>query len=163
MSVAVGDQISGPAGKGWPIEILEHDRPDTTATVARFFLECPGQSAAWDRYGLSIVHLRPIAGVRPAYLRFPDATHEVLLVAYDPSLNPDPAVPSSWRMLRPFNLCEQVHLPDDRAARALLDSAAGRVVHGKLWAEPPLSGQHEPWYTYLRDSAAMLRAAATDT
>jgi hypothetical protein len=157
MNVRVGDAIRGAAGEAWPVEIIDHDKPDTTATIATWFLHCPRQSPAWDRYGLSIVSLRDIDGVPPANVRVLGATHEVLLLAFDPKHEPRADDPNTWVALRPINVCEQVTLPDDDAARELLTLAARAVVNGVLFAEPPLSVQGEPWRTSLIKTSAHLR------
>lgn len=131
--------------------------PDQEATLAYWFLDCPGQAVAWNNYGLAVIHLRPIEGVRPAIVRVPGATHEVMLVALNPEKNPTLNDPASWQILTPINLMEQVQLPDDESAVDLLRDAAQAVVDGILWAEPPLAGQVEPWRTVLIKTAAHIR------
>jgi hypothetical protein len=131
--------------------------PDQAATLRTFFLDCPGQSPAWQHYLLSIIHLRPIEGVREAVIRFPGATHEVLIVALDPSKKPTATKRRSWSFLWPTNLEQQVQLDNDDQAHALLLDCARAVVDGRLWAEPPLSGQVEPWRTVLIKTAAHYR------
>jgi hypothetical protein len=157
--VVEGRTFTGPAGVA--VEVLHEwepdDPPDVQGTVATWFLRVPEQSPGWDRYLLSVVHLRPIDGVRPAVVRVPHATHEVLLLALDPAVDPQPTDVESWRFLRPVNVCEQIELPHDDAARVLLGLAARAVVAGVLWAEPPLSGQLEPWRTVLIRTSAHLR------
>lgn len=154
MKLATGMVLRGVAGVAVEVVIEEVDTPDHAATVGLWFLDCPGQSPVWSHYVLAIIHLRDIPGVRPATVDIPHATHEVMLVALDPALSPTPLDTSSWRHLRPTNVVEQVQLPDDSAAAALLGDAAQAVVDGTLPAEPPLSGAVEPWRT------ALIRAAA---
>jgi len=103
---------------------------------------------------LSAVHLRMIGGVKPAVIREPGATHEFMMMAMDPQKHPDPLKPESWSYLRPANLAEQVKLRDDSAALMLLDWCATNIAEGRLWAEPALSGQVEPWRSFLRHWAA---------
>ena len=158
--VQIGRRISGPAGKA--SEVLMHSvRPlhvDQTGTLATWFLDCPGQAAVWRCYGLSIVHLRPIPGEsRPARLAFPGATHEMILVAFDPDESPEESRPRSWRILSPLNVSHQVILPSDAAAVMLLGEAAREIVFGRLWAEPPLSGATEPWTSWLNAWSEMSR------
>lgn len=147
---------------GTATEVLFHSaEPDHQAHIGTWLLDCPGQSPAWSHYALMCVHLRPLAGEsKSAHIRFPGATHEILLLALNPETNPSPSAddpPGSWDFLRPINLCEQVQLPGDAAAAELLAEAAQAVVDGILWAEPPLSGQKEPWRTCLIKSAAHAR------
>lgn len=149
----IGRTLSGPAGTAYEIVVDKAATPDQAATVACWFLHCPGQSLFWDKYTISVIHLRPLPGVRPAQVRVPQATHEVLLLALEPEgegrLAPVKEDQETWRFLRPINMCEQVQLPSDEAAIELLTLAVQRVLAGALWAEPPLSGQKEPWRTVL--------------
>lgn len=149
--------LAGAFGEAIETIVDEHDVPDTTATVASWFLDCPGQSPAWRHYALSIVHLRPIEGVRSATVTVPQATHEVLLVAMNPKVDVRPDDPMTWQFLTPVNVCEQVQLPDDKAAADLLELAARSVVDGILPAEPMLAASREPWRTVLIKTAAHLR------
>jgi hypothetical protein len=87
----------------------------------------------------------------------PHATHEVILLALDPAGDPKPTRTKTWKRLFPINVCEQIQVPDDDAARQLLYQAALGVMQGILPAEPPLSGAVEPWRTVLLKTAAHLR------
>jgi len=150
-------ELSGVAGRATLLELSERDDPAQSGTVSAWLLVCPGQAAGWTHYIAAVVHLRPIDGAQPAYVRWPAATHEVLLYALDPGRNPSPTDPSSWCPLLPLNVCEQLELPSDAAAVQLLELSVAAVLDGRLWAEPPLSGQAEPWQTTLLQTAAHLR------
>jgi len=157
MRVHRGRALNGPAGTAVEVVVDEVDVPDHAATLAVWFLTCPGQSPAWGSYLLSVIHLRPIEGVRPAVVQVPGATHEAALAALSPDGHPTPDDPRSWHPLAPYNVMEQVVVPDDRSAVELLERAAQAVLDGVLWAEPPLSGQVEPWRTVLAKTAAHAR------
>ena len=159
MKVSLGELITGPAGTAQRVHFKRRsgDPIAWSATLATWFLVCPGQSIAWDRYALHVIHLRPIPGSPPAHIRVPDATHEVMLTALDPHGRPRPDSPASWRPLQPINLEEQIQLPDDAAAVELLAVCAQAVVDGYLWAEAPLAGQREPWRTTLIQTSAHAR------
>ncbi len=155
MRVTLGRTLTGPAGTA--TEQFVEDPPAHTATVAAWFLDCPGQSPAWRHYGLSVIHLRPIEGMQSPVINIPGATHEVLLLAFDPQGSPVADDPETWSFLTPINVSEQIQLPSDEKAVKLLEQAARAVVDGILWAEPPLSGQVEPWRTSLIKTAAHAR------
>jgi hypothetical protein len=131
---------------------------DMSATIATWFLDCPGQSPAWRHYLLSVVHLRPIEGQshEPVF-QFPGATHEVMVVALDPDRKPSPADSETWFHLTPVNVAQQLVLEDDEQAKELLHLAARAVVSGILPAEPALAGAKEPWQTTLVNTAAHMR------
>lgn len=158
MKLTTGDQLEGVAGTATEILVEgPFPRPELAATLASWFLHCPGQSPAWSHYVLSVIHLRPIEGARPAVIRVPGATHEVVLLALDPTLEPQPTDSETWSFLTPVNVMEQVELPGDDQAVTLCRLSAQAVVAGYFWAEPPLSGQVEPWRTSMIKTAAHLR------
>lgn len=155
MRIVEGRVVTGGCGKGIEVDVIEPEIRDWEATVALWFFDCPSQSPAWHNYMLGAVHLRPIEGVKPPVINVPGATHEVLLAALDPRREPTSDV-RTWELLHPLNVCEQVELPDDEAARELLFKCAMAVVVGVLPAEPMLSGARE-WRTALIKTAAHLR------
>jgi hypothetical protein len=68
-----------------------------------------------------------------------------------------PTDPDAWTFLHPMNFVDQIEVPSDEAAGALLSKCVEAVLTGVLWAEPPLSGQVEPWRTTLIRTAAHMR------
>jgi hypothetical protein len=149
-------RIQGPAGSGF-VYSPAPQAPDQTASLRAWVLTCPGQSPAWSQFMLTVVHLRPIEGVRPATLHFPGAGHEFLLVA----LNPQHPVHGNGDLaghLTPVNVCvQEAGLTDDQAV-AICDGLAAMVVSGQLPAEPALSGgAQEPYKRVIRASAQHLR------
>lgn len=151
--------LEGPCGTAELLDLsaLQALRPDVGGTLATWFLTCPRQSPAWDRYALSIVHLREVEGLPAPRIDVLGATHEVLLIAYHPGYHPSPLDAATWVPMFPVNLAHQVVLNDDLQAAECLELAARAVVHGLLWAEPPLSGQREPWVGTLELTAEHLR------
>lgn len=162
MKVSTGDRKRGPAGVATEVlcELEAGDPPELGAGVARWFLHCPGQSAGWDHYLLTTIHLRPIDGVPAHLIQAATVTHELIVVALDPARDPVAEDPSTWSFLSPWNTVEQLELPDDDAARLLTGRCAEAVVCGMLPAEPMLSGEVEPWHSVLQESAVRLRAGA---
>lgn len=154
--------ISGLMGRGHQLTIEESDRTyvENSATVDVWFMDIPGQAVAWRNYLLAIYHLRDIPGVKAAEKSYPGVTHELILVALDPGRNPQMLDIESWRHLVPINFVIQLELPSDEKAKELLYLAAKGVVDGLLWAEPPLSGQREPWMSSMLQTSAHLRGEA---
>lgn len=136
------------------VELEDGDPPEWAAGVTTWFLDVPGQTPFWRHYLLSVIHLRDLDGVPPAVIRIPHATHELMLWALDPRPGPVPTDHTTWSILRPFNVAEQLQLPSDESAKHIGLLAAKAVVTGYLPAEPPLAGAVEPWRTALIKSAA---------
>lgn len=126
--------FKGPCGSAWRVAMpTNHERPDTTATLGMWLLTVPGAHPAWHSYALAVIHLRDIAGVRPAVKRIPDATHEVLLFALDPGVSlPDPDDGAHFRpaFLSPANLVEQMQALTDEQAVAIVEGLARAFVDG---------------------------------
>lgn len=140
--------LRGAAGTAVLVDMT--GRPSRAhSAVGTYFLHCPGQSPMFINFTLSMIHLRPEPGLPSAKLAFPQATHEMMLVALDPTFSPVPDDPESWLLLTPLNYTQQVALPSDEAACELLGICALEVVNGGLWAEPPLSGMVHPWKGFI--------------
>lgn len=77
-----------------------------------------------------------------------------MLFALDSGKSPVPDDMSTWSYLRPINFCGQLELPSDAEAKTVTEILARAVADGLLWAEPPLSGQREPWESQLRQLEA---------
>lgn len=148
------DTLVGPLGKAWGFEDFDGR---SRATVRFYFMQVPGQSLFWDKYGLGIVHLRAEDGLPEPKIAIPHATHELFLYAMDPDKNPTEEDKETWFALRPVNFVIQLQLPSDDEAKILCTLAAQAVLDAKLWAEPMLSGQQEPWRRIMLQTAAHLR------
>lgn len=157
--MSAGRVLTGPFGTATEVVVENDPDPDHQAHIGTWLLDCPGQSPAWSLYMLAAVHLRSFPGEsKPATIRVPRATHEFLVLALDPKFDATPDdLPGTWRFLRPVNVCEQVELPDDETAAAVLYKCAQAVVDGVLPAEPMLSGAVEPWRSVLIKTAAHVR------
>jgi hypothetical protein len=156
------ETLDGPAGRAQNILAEPDDikRLDHSATLSAWFITAPGQSIFWSNFLLAIYHLRDIEGVASAKKVYEGVTHELILVALNPDRNPQPLDMQTWQHMTPINFVIQVELPSDEKAKELLALAAHAVVDGALWAEPPLSGQQEPWRTSILRTAAHLRGEA---
>lgn len=161
----------GMYGRAWNVlpRLIEHHGEDAMsgADIASWLIHAPGQHPFWSWYRLSCVHLRDIEGYDPATLTAPNATHEWLLVALRSPEPSEPAVdpgdPETWGdMLTPHNFVGQYEVDGDdehadAVAAEVTDRAAWAITQGHLWAEPPLSGQTEPWDSTMRNTLAHYR------
>jgi hypothetical protein len=136
--------ITGAAGKATMVPVpAVPDEPAWAATLAHWVCTLPGQSAAWDNYVCTVVHLRDISGVHPATKLFPDAEYELRVYALDPrgrgSKPLDVSDYTTFIALLPHNLVLQFAVPMDEDARRLCDTAVEAMVAGTLPAEPMFS------------------------
>ena len=131
--------FSGPFGKAWRIALApigQRSKPDFDATLDLFLVQRSGAHVCWDHWLVSIVHLRPMAGVRPARINLEGATHELMIVALDPE-QPLPGLDSTapgWRSawLTPIDVMEQFACPDDAMAHHFLELSIQAIVNGFL-------------------------------
>jgi hypothetical protein len=138
-------------GASWATEV--EYRPvvrDQEATLAVWFIHAPGLSIAWSEFVLSLVHLRPIEGVRPAFLSYPEAEYELMVMALDPQPKPVPGDVSTWHFLRPVNVVVQFHGCSDAEAKEIACGCANAALTGYLALEPDgIAGAREQWHASI--------------
>jgi hypothetical protein len=150
--VTTARELRGPAGTARPVRLPE-DAAEATGTLGAWLIQAPGQAAAWEHYMVSVVHLRPIPGTPPPRKSYPEAAYELLLVALDPSREPNEHDPASRVLLRPINAHVQFHGVDDAEAVHILELAAKAVCDGVLPAEPADRRQKQFWTTMVKRTA----------
>lgn len=149
---------TGPLGTATKLDGFKPIRPDQEATVAAWFLQIPGAHPLWSCYMLSVVHLREIAGVKPAVKRFNNATHELLVIALNPNLKPRPDDRNTWQHMTPINVVEQFEVGDDDAAAAIAEKFARACVDGHLHVEPQgIYGERVLWTHAVERTAEHMR------
>ena len=151
------DTLTGPIGTA---ERLDPNLNNKSTTLETWFLHLPPAHPIWPRYLLSVIHLRPDPAFGPARLKYPGATHELMVVALDPEKNPQPNQPETWHHLTPINYVNQFHGLTDAGAAGLARTAAEQVVQGQLWVETSdIAGGKAQWDRFLRDAvrAAQVR------
>lgn len=129
--------IRGAAGIAERFTKIEPETPAQQATLAGWLINAPGQSPAWSHYLLSLIHLRPIDGAKPANIRIPGATHEIIVCALDPEKHPTVNVVESLCPLLPINAEAQFQVETDEQAIDLAEKCVTAVCNGFLPAEPP--------------------------
>lgn len=113
-------------------------RKEHQAMIATYLINAPHYYPKWDQYLLMVTSLAHIDGVADPYLRFPEATHELLVVVVSPdhpqtvesilkALQAGKPTPS----LVPPNIVAQFKATDDEMLK--MAWLLGRsVVRGKL-------------------------------
>lgn len=120
--------------------------PEQVATLSHWFVHAPAAHPLWPQYLFFCVHLRDVEGQsRPPFRRWPDASHELLLLALNPELGPwapetfaekmlAPRAVSAW--LSPPNVVEQLRAATDPQAVELTVLLAHALVDGHVPIEP---------------------------
>lgn len=153
--------VEGRGGRGaWIVPIPDDGPPDWKATLAGWFVHAPGAHPAWSWWYVGVIHLRDIPGVRPAIIRRPGATHEVMFMALDPKAG-SPVDRDLGRdglpFLEPIDLEHQlVDLTDDHARGVAISAVRAIVALG--WS--PDQDFRSMWATALDATADHHRAGA---
>ncbi|MEU2992568.1 hypothetical protein ABZ772_19770 [Streptomyces griseoincarnatus] len=130
------DVATGPYGTARRIPPANY-RDSAPAGVDGWIITAP-HAPLWSQYMLDVISLADFRGIPQATKRFPDATHELHVVALDPDRGPYDATtvgpPGSLPFLTPVNIAEQIITTDDQARR-LAQLCAKAVVDGVLTPE----------------------------
>lgn len=153
----------GPFGEAWEVALQpvgRRGKSDFDGTLAYWIIRAPQSHPLWWWYSMTIIHLRPIAGVKPAHIEIPGATHELALIA----LNPEQPVPnleemeagnfSSLKHLSPPNLIQQFQVPNDAYAWYLGETAVKAIVDGIISPDTDFRSQ---WEQAIPETAKHLR------
>lgn len=128
--------ISGPFGEAWPVRmgpLGTRGSVDLDAALAGWIVLAPHAHPLWRYWMLSVVHLRPLEGGKPPQLRFPEATHEIVIMALNPEHPPPPLDHSpNWPVhyLTPIDVCEQIDAPSDAAAVEVAEWCVRAICNG---------------------------------
>jgi len=159
----MSEEIKAKSGSAWECAMVPDEKrltPDQTATIAAWIMQCPGWSPAWDKFLLCCVHLRQIEGVKPAVFTMQGATHEIMLVALDPTYaaDPDDIFSDKTRILHPINIVQQFIVNNDDQAIELTKNVAMACIQGILPIEPQgIRGAREYWESTILTTAQHIR------
>ncbi len=137
--------------KAW-VAKMERVRPAHQAALAEWLLFCPGAHAAWSYWWIGLIHLRPLEGVPPAHIRTSGAGWEMICMAQDPTVEPDPdRVHETLRMLTPIDWEVQFgDVKDDRQAEQVGVAVIRAIMSGTI---SPDSDFREHWERLIPGTA----------
>lgn len=155
--------VQGGAGRAWCIP-NRSTHPDHAAGLISYLLDVPGAHPFWHRWALSVIHLRPIHNVRPAVIRLPGATHEIIIASIDPKWAPvedmdDLGFSRGVPYLRPIDVMHQFIVRGDVDAVQLGTLCARAVCDGIL---SPDQDHRSAWVASIDATAAHLRQGRHD-
>lgn len=151
--------FKGIAGRAWKIPHPKDGPPDWAATISVYLLNVPGAHPFWSFWALSVIHLRPIPGVRPAVITTPNASHEFMIVSIDPDWKPDEIVDDlgfskGLPFLTPVDVVQQFIVGNDEQAAALAELCVRTVCDGHL---SPDQDYRRAWKETIVQTAEHLR------
>lgn len=123
----------GDFGRAWRRRDLERGSGEarTAACLRCYVMHNRGSHPFWPWHVLSLVTLEELPGLPPPERQFPEATHELLVVALDPEKPPPTAPGMSCYWLTPVDIAEQFEATDERASE-LCDLAMEACLDGRL-------------------------------
>lgn len=113
----------------------DRPNPDTVAALDRWNMVLPGDHPMWDRYTVIGTRLCELPGVPPAFKKFKEATHEIVVAAIDPRFKHEKFAAGGIQFLEPINYCEQF-ISTDEDANELIEHLAAMFVQQLLTPEP---------------------------
>lgn len=125
--------LEGRAGRAWRIAAAPQNA-DQTACLCQWLVEVPGAHAFWSRWTIAVVHLRSIEGVKPAVLKFPEATHEFTTMAIDPatySEHEELPPKRGWAWMEPIDVVVQFQVGSDQEAKRIAELAVEMILAGQ--------------------------------
>jgi len=103
--------------------------------VGDWFIECvPHLHPLWNHYKVVCVSLKESPDLPAPYKQFPEATHELIVVALHRDEKPTYDNPDSHRILTPVNYTYQFTATDEQA-KEICKEAARRFSKGELLLE----------------------------
>ena len=152
-------------GRAWRIDTAPGARrePAHVAGLRSYLLNGPWHPA-WSWWLIGCVHLRPIEGVPPAHLTYPEAEYELQILSLNPDrpVNVDEAeATGDWgdksipKFLTPPDLVYQFHGVTDAQAGQIADSVLRAIVDGGM---SPDSDFRSSWVQLLDNTVAHYRS-----
>lgn len=153
-------KLTGPYGEAELMAVPETRK----AGLVWWLITAPLAHPVWSQYLLSVITLADRPDQAPAYLHFPGATHELMVVALNPGVPPQRYTAESLESgatinyLEPLNVVEQFTATDDEM-RELAELACGGVVNGRLNPETADAPERirEHWLTACVRTLAHMR------
>jgi hypothetical protein len=113
-------------------------KAESCAGVGSWLVFCPWAHPFWSYYVIAAVHLRAQEGCKPPAFFLPGATHEVFVVALDPTKVPDLECPVRSYM-KPINFAGQWiaaarrnPVDQDKAAAEKIRGCVDEILAGTL-------------------------------
>lgn len=130
-------ELYGYAGMAWlhdteaAVARLGRDgQPPLELTVASWLIYRPDAHPMWSYYWLGCVSLRDVPNAPPPLILLEGATHEVMLYALNPGV--DPALDQAPSFLMPGNFHGQFIESSDDAAALRIRATVQDLVEGRL-------------------------------
>lgn len=118
------------------LELLNSRNVESNAAEARaasvgcWFIYAPWMHMVWAWHYCGLVHLRPVPGQsRQPVKKFPQATHEFLVFALDPTVD---VIAERLRPLTPVSIVQQFDAANDAHARLIVEDILEEVAKGRV-------------------------------
>lgn len=115
-----------PTTRVWALDPFDDQ---TSCGLGSWYVHAPWMHPAWHSYVCSLIHLRRVPGESPAFLKFPEATHEFLVFALDPKHKFDQ---KELHVLTPPNIVRQFTRDTDAYALEIVTDRMILVGEGSV-------------------------------
>lgn len=110
----------------WAPEVIEGD----PFALGMWIIHAPWAHSMWGYFAASLIHLRDVEGHPPANMQFPEATHELVIMALDPSHYPPDE--DELHYLTPPNIAQQFTADNDAAALETIELLMQKVAEKRI-------------------------------
>ena len=148
--------VDGTAASIWKLNIPPQT-PAQEASLGAYLIKSKGRifHLLWDRWQLTVIHLRDLPGIKSAVKNFPEATHEIVVASIDPDTPPiDTDNPTNVRWLQPIDQMVQFEVPNDASALSLAEKLLQLITRGEL---SPDSDYRSAWQHLITGTAEHYR------
>jgi hypothetical protein len=142
--------IEGRAARAWKVVMPSDGPPEWSGTIAAYLVHMPGAHAFWSWWLVSVVHLRPIEGVKPANKSYEEAEYEFLTAPIHPDHPPDPDDPGAGFETIAVDVAVQFNGTDDEQAAELCMMSVTLMTRGRA---SPDSDYRRWWTSAIRNGA----------
>jgi hypothetical protein len=130
------DQKS-PFGRAWQIDLSKApDCPEKPGMVATWLINVPGAHPFWSYWTITVMSLRDLPGVKPAFKKYPEAEYEFMILTVDPERCPEPdpdeIAAKGHPFLTPVDVVEQFHGVTDQDASRIAEGAVNAILTGNI-------------------------------
>ena len=147
--------LVGHLGKAWLVDLDAACKragklKSESCALDQWIVEASWAHPIWSHYWVSLMHLRSIPNTPDAMIYLEGATHEIGVVAIDPTHSVEAMVAGGPIFsLDPSNFGAQFIEPDDAAANKRIRVAVELICEGKLSPDTDFIGQ---WIALFGDN-----------
>lgn len=143
--------LRGHGGEAWLL-------PSDAGSLARYYVRAPGRHPFWEWWLVSVVHLQPAPGLRPAHKQYPLAEYEFSIITMDPRACPPDD--DRFTILTPLDVVFQFDGVTPQDATRMAQAGVIAILNNRL---SPDSDHRPLWIRALRSMVSGFKSGKCPT